>query len=69
MLKGDMMDSLHAYRALFHVALSNAGGSMVISNPDLKRALKDGTAIQVEKIGNSEDRVFRLVHDVKQVRK
>lgn len=62
MLKGDLIDAVNSYRALVHVMLSNAGGSMVISNPDLKRALRDGTRIDVEKIGLSEDRVFRLVN-------
>ena len=69
MLKGDLMDSVNAYRSLVHLLLANAGGSVVISQPDLKRALRTGTRIDVEKVGDSETRVFRLVNsEGKQVR-
>ena len=69
MIKGDLIDSLHSYRALVHLLLANAGGSVVITPPDLKKALRGGCRINVEKIGHSEDRVFRLVNsDGKMVR-
>jgi len=63
LLKGDLIDSLNSYRALVHVIIANSGGSIVIDNTDLKRALRSGSRINVEKVGDSESRVFRLVNN------